>query len=289
MSSPAARFVGACDSHLEILEKDEATVSLADDLPLRDYPVALRHAMERMHAVAEERNRYHCSWQSSAKEAAALKDEVAALRSDLALLRDQDATYAEVLALRSKGSSLETQTASLKAQLAALRAEASDLSTRLTSAVSELDSVTNTPGFRFLTRLRVLRWHLQKWANLAPSKDASTDSPPTIPESPAVAPPAPPSDSPALPSDSPVPAEPDHTAGIKVLEVKELDYSPLSWNLDEISTDADGLLQLVILSANHRAGSTLLQRICNARQGTLIWGEHGGVLRHYAEVFSGVA
>jgi len=42
----------------------------------------------------------------------------------------------------------------------------------------------------------------------------------------------------------------------------------------------------MILSAGPRAGSTLLQRICNARKGTLIWGEHGGLLRHFPSIYA---
>ncbi|MEN6449185.1 MAG: sulfotransferase [Thermoguttaceae bacterium] len=68
-----------------------------------------------------------------------------------------------------------------------------------------------------------------------------------------------------------------------------LEYAPLRWSLggDEMS-EAD-LIGLAIFSANHRAGSTLLQRICNARKGTLIWGEHGGLLSHFSEIYTDAA
>jgi hypothetical protein len=63
-------------------------------------------------------------------------------------------------------------------------------------------------------------------------------------------------------------------------------YRPLTWRLkDEDGADAR-FLSLMILSAGQRAGSTLLQRICNARKGTLIWGEHGGLLRHFAPIYA---
>jgi len=41
---------------------------------------------------------------------------------------------------------------------------------------------------------------------------------------------------------------------------------------------------LVISAVTQRTGSTLLQRIFNARKKTLIWGEHGGVISHFAEI-----
>jgi hypothetical protein len=66
-------------------------------------------------------------------------------------------------------------------------------------------------------------------------------------------------------------------------------YAPLNWRLnDEIGADSK-FIKLIILSAVHRSGSTLLQRICNARKGTLIWGEHGGLLSHFAEIYTSAA
>jgi hypothetical protein len=62
-------------------------------------------------------------------------------------------------------------------------------------------------------------------------------------------------------------------------------YSPLDWQFKEESAFDFQDLDLILLSANHRTGSTLLQRICNSRKGTLIWGEHGGLLRHFAKIF----
>ncbi|MEN6458307.1 MAG: sulfotransferase [Thermoguttaceae bacterium] len=68
-----------------------------------------------------------------------------------------------------------------------------------------------------------------------------------------------------------------------------LTYAPLRWNLGESASAGDNFINLIILSANHRAGSTLLQRICNARKGTLVWGEHGGLLNHYAAIYMDAA
>ena len=70
---------------------------------------------------------------------------------------------------------------------------------------------------------------------------------------------------------------------------KESLYSPLNWRLNEETRSDPGFIKLIILSAVHRSGSTLLQRICNARKGTLIWGEHGGLLTHFAEIYASPA
>jgi hypothetical protein len=70
---------------------------------------------------------------------------------------------------------------------------------------------------------------------------------------------------------------------------KESLYAPLNWRLNEDTRSDPGFIKLIILSAVHRSGSTLLQRICNARMGTLIWGEHGGLLTHFAEIYASPA
>jgi hypothetical protein len=70
---------------------------------------------------------------------------------------------------------------------------------------------------------------------------------------------------------------------------KESLYAPLNWRLND-GTGADSkFIKLIILSAVHRSGSTLLQRICNARKGTLVWGEHGGLLTHFADIYTSAA
>jgi hypothetical protein len=69
---------------------------------------------------------------------------------------------------------------------------------------------------------------------------------------------------------------------------RELAYSPTSWRLSNATADAE-FLDLLVLSPVHRTGSTLLQRICNSRKGTLIWGEHGGVLKLFASIFRNAA
>ncbi len=66
-------------------------------------------------------------------------------------------------------------------------------------------------------------------------------------------------------------------------------YSPLQWQFSEEPTADSRFISLIILAANHRAGSTLLQRICNAREKTLIWGEHKAMLKHFAAIFAAAA
>lgn len=43
-------------------------------------------------------------------------------------------------------------------------------------------------------------------------------------------------------------------------------------------------MDLIISAITHRSGSTLVQRIFNARPQTLIWGEHGGALTRFVEL-----
>jgi hypothetical protein len=76
-------------------------------------------------------------------------------------------------------------------------------------------------------------------------------------------------------------------------------FSPADWKFDVANREIgvpgsdprsdDRFIKLIILSVVHRAGSTLLQRLCNSRKGTLVWGEHGGVLQHYADIYASAA
>jgi hypothetical protein len=59
--------------------------------------------------------------------------------------------------------------------------------------------------------------------------------------------------------------------------------------LNEASSADSRFLNLMILSLLHRSGSTLLQRICNARKKTLIWGEHCAILQHFADIYRSAA
>src|SRR5699024_4892060 len=43
-------------------------------------------------------------------------------------------------------------------------------------------------------------------------------------------------------------------------------------------------MDIMLSSATHRSGSTLLQRIFNARKKTLIWGENGGCLTLFSSI-----
>lgn len=47
-------------------------------------------------------------------------------------------------------------------------------------------------------------------------------------------------------------------------------------------------MDILISSATQRSGSTLLQRIFNIREKTLIWGEHGGVLKNFLDIYNQV-
>ena len=60
---------------------------------------------------------------------------------------------------------------------------------------------------------------------------------------------------------------------------------PMNWCLDEPASAESRMIHLIVLGLLHRSGSTLLQRICNVRPQSLIWGEHGGVLTHFAEIY----
>lgn len=48
-------------------------------------------------------------------------------------------------------------------------------------------------------------------------------------------------------------------------------------------------MDILISSATHRSGSTMLQRIFNARKKTLIWGEHKGVLTDFCNLHKKVS
>ncbi|RST76327.1 hypothetical protein D4T97_006020 [Siminovitchia acidinfaciens] len=45
-------------------------------------------------------------------------------------------------------------------------------------------------------------------------------------------------------------------------------------------------MDLLISAATHRSGSTLIQRIFNARPKTIIWGENGGCLTDYCNIYN---
>ncbi|WP_216828242.1 sulfotransferase [Alkalihalobacterium elongatum] len=47
-------------------------------------------------------------------------------------------------------------------------------------------------------------------------------------------------------------------------------------------------MDLIISSATHRSGSTMLQRIFNSRKQTMIWGEHLGCLKEFCIIYNKV-
>lgn len=48
-------------------------------------------------------------------------------------------------------------------------------------------------------------------------------------------------------------------------------------------------MDIIISSATHRSGSTLLQRIFNKRKKTLIWGEQDGLITHFHQIHKNLA
>lgn len=66
-------------------------------------------------------------------------------------------------------------------------------------------------------------------------------------------------------------------------------YSPRSWQLLDTPASGCDSINLAIVSLLHRSGSTLLQRICNARRKTLLWGEHNAMLSKFTDIYRGVA
>jgi hypothetical protein len=77
-------------------------------------------------------------------------------------------------------------------------------------------------------------------------------------------------------------------AGQSRIDISTVPYFPKSWQIGEAPPDESRFLNLIILSLLHRSGSTLLQRICNARKKTLIWGEHCAVLKQFADIYKSV-
>jgi hypothetical protein len=73
------------------------------------------------------------------------------------------------------------------------------------------------------------------------------------------------------------------------IDISTVPYFPKSWQIEQKPSADSRFLNLIILSLLHRSGSTLLQRVCNARKKTLIWGEHCAVLRQFADIYKSLA
>lgn len=74
------------------------------------------------------------------------------------------------------------------------------------------------------------------------------------------------------------------------LDPSTIPYSPMSWQQGDTPASAEtGSINLAVVSLLHRSGSTLLQRICNARSKTLLWGEHNAMLTRFADIYQGLA
>ena len=214
---------------------------------------ALQHAVDRMRALVRDSLRYHQHWQARADEAELLRAELESVKGKLAVVKGE-----------------------------------------LEAARAELAAIQGSRGFRLLQRLyglrlflmprgsrrerlgavafRMARGTVRGPAEEAPPASVAVSTPPVAP-SPTVAEAA----GNSLPVDTPPRERTD---------IDDQTYRPRCWQLIEKSPPAAPALNLIILSANHRAGSTLLQRICNARKGTLIWGEHGGSLSYFREIYA---
>jgi hypothetical protein len=79
-------------------------------------------------------------------------------------------------------------------------------------------------------------------------------------------------------------------------DVQAVPYAPRNWNLEDTERSSnsvhlsdDHFLKLLVLASKPRSGSTLLQRICNAKKGTLIWGEHRNALFHFKLMYKNTA
>lgn len=135
------------------------------------------------------------------------------------------------------------------------------------AARAELETIVNSRGFKWLMRLRAVQRLWKRGRRRHFEESAVSSSTPAT-------------DQDAL----------FDTLDTAVADQAAVDmiYSPLAWPLDHEndgpSADAK-FINLIILSATQRAGSTLLQRICNTRRGTLIWGEHGGMLAHFCDIY----
>ena len=83
-------------------------------------------------------------------------------------------------------------------------------------------------------------------------------------------------------------AEPLSGGGTSLAPPALVPCVPRDWQIPPPANADDQFLNLIVLSPAGRSGSTLLQRICNARKGTLIWGEQGGALWHFAELYRAI-
>jgi hypothetical protein len=209
---------------------------------------ALHQAVDRIRTLVEDSLRYHQHWQASAHKAGILRAELELVKGELEAVR------------------------------------------------AELAAIQGSRGFRFLQRLYRIRLflmphgsHRERFGAVVfrmarglargpaeghPPTSVAVSIPPVVPP-PAIG------DTPSTGNLLPMDGQPQERT-----DIDDQAYQPHRWRLIEKSPPAVAALNLIILSANHRAGSTLLQRICNARKGTLIWGEHGGSLSYFREIYA---
>lgn len=66
-------------------------------------------------------------------------------------------------------------------------------------------------------------------------------------------------------------------------------YAPMSWQRVALPASVRSPVNLAVIALLHRSGSTLLQRICNARRTSVIWGEHNAMLAKFTSIYQGAA
>jgi hypothetical protein len=213
----------------------------------------------------------------------------------------------------------DAEYAQFEQQLHGVRKEIANLRENLRSSDLKLAAIENSRGYKLLQKCRAFRLlllprggkrermcaairgalHSILHGTSARGKSNDRQLPPT--DSPGMISPA---DGIApeknLPSKVPLPEENSSSAAPDNEKSRDSDadwhlgfgeirFAPATWQGGNDSRSDDRFIKLVILSVVHRAGSTLLQRLCNARKGTLIWGEHGGLLQHYADIYASAA
>jgi hypothetical protein len=211
--------------------------------------IALRSAADRVRNAEDEAYRHYRRWQAVLLENGAVRRNLAEIEQSLAAIENSD----EYKTLRW-----------LDARLGPLGSFRRRL---LIVGLKIARRLADSPRF-CAERLRsIVRY-----------RRSDSGSVPTLHDVPAVA-------IQAVLTDSPRTQKPP--APVAVVP-QELAYCPERWRLPQAAVPCKPL-DLLVLSPVHRTGSTLLQRICNARNGTLIWGEHGGVLQRFAAIFADTA
>ena len=285
--------------------------------------IVVRCVLDRMRSMARASILWALHTQEYLDTIGRVSDQLADSKEQNQTLQSQNqALQGQNQTLQSQNQTLQGQNQTLQKEVDALRVLAAQLKAILRSRAFRLAQAFRTIRL-FLIPQDSLRERFVVVAlrALRRIRCGSEDivSPVLSPISPPVSPPVSPSTSSAASLESmgqtpAAPALPACTAAVSpkpvnqvVVNSKELDfskeeldwltqdraaemaYAPLSWPLKAETQSNTRFIDLVILSPVHRSGSTLLQRICNSRKGTLIWGEHGGLLAHFANIYASAA